>query len=119
MLLEGFSSVIVDSNASEAAVSSDTRANGLELEVIARQIERAHSHHCSQTCHCGARRKPACLYRPNPLAHARLARHPQRLVPFTGIIGRRPINARDFAAHRSNIRAQLSAMVHAIEQRNP
>jgi hypothetical protein len=41
------------------------------------------------------------------------------LVPFTGIIGRRPINARDFAAHRPNVRAQLSAMVNDIEQRNP
>jgi hypothetical protein len=30
-----------------------------------------------------------------------------------------PINARDFAAHRSNVRAQLSAMVNDIEQRNP
>jgi len=41
------------------------------------------------------------------------------LVPFTGIIGRRPIDAGDFATHWSNVRAQLSAMVNGIEQRNP
>ena len=41
------------------------------------------------------------------------------LVPFTGIICRRPIDARDFAAHWSNVRAQLPAVVNGIEQCNP
>jgi beta-lactamase regulating signal transducer with metallopeptidase domain len=38
---------------------------------------------------------------------------------LAGIIGRRSINARDFAAHRSDVRAQLPAMVNDVEQRNP
>ena len=118
MLLEGFRKRYRRFKCFESAASSDTRATGVELEAIAHQIERAHSHRAA----IRATAAPATmLVRAGRILWVMPAWPVirERLVPFTGIIGRRPINAGDCPAHRSNIRAQLSAMVHAVEQRNP